>query len=400
AWTGRPESPLKLSEEAFYAVIDKRQVRENGRYVKPENIADEENPDLLYAARETFPEIKPPAVWLPHGILGISNSEILVDTSGYFGPFQGQLFVGDQGQSKIMRVSLEKVNGTYQGVAFDFRAGFQSGVLRMTWGHDGSLYVGETNRGWGSAGTQTAGLERVVWSGLTPFEMQTVRAKSDGFEVEFTQPIDPASAAELAAYQGRSFIYKYHAVYGSPPVHQEDLSIKGYTLSEDGLRLRLWVENLRPWFIHELKLSGIRSAEGGHPLLHPTAYYTLNQIPEGDALPAGAWTSLKKPQVAPPPPPKPRRPAQTTVATAPTYAEVEPLLSKHTCTACHQTNNRQVGPAFRDIAKRGYSPERIVELIHQPEPQNWPDYSVPMAPMPHVPRSDALQIARWINTLK
>ncbi len=148
------------------------------------------------------------------------------ETSGKFGPFAGQVFVGDQGQSKIMRVVLEKVNGEYQGVAFDFKSGFQSGVLRMNWGHDGSMFVGETNRGWGSAGNSTAGLQRLVWTGKIPMEMKTVRAMPDGFEIEFTLPVDRKSAEDLASYNGRNFIYKYHPVYGSPTVNEAPLELK------------------------------------------------------------------------------------------------------------------------------------------------------------------------------
>jgi cytochrome c551/c552 len=83
-----------------------------------------------------------------------------------------------------------------------------------------------------------------------------------------------------------------------------------------------------------------------------------------------------------------------------TYAEIEPLLVKNTCTACHQTNKRQVGPSFADIAKRKYSNERIVELIYKPEPKNWPEHETPMAAMPQVPRAEALKIASWINSLR
>ena len=84
--------------------------------------------------KKTYPNmgIKSPAVWLPHGIMGVSTSEIITDdTKGEFGPFAGQVFVGDQGMSKIARVFLEKINGKYQGASFEFRSGFRSGVLRM-----------------------------------------------------------------------------------------------------------------------------------------------------------------------------------------------------------------------------------------------------------------------------
>jgi cytochrome c551/c552 len=76
------------------------------------------------------------------------------------------------------------------------------------------------------------------------------------------------------------------------------------------------------------------------------------------------------------------------------------LLEKNTCFACHKVDSKQVGPAYKEVAKRNYTPERIVELIYNPEPANWPGYATPMAPMPQVPRAEALKIAKWINSLK
>ena len=94
----------------------------------------------------------------------------------------------------------------------------------MDWAKDGSLFVGETNRGWGSAGDANQGLQRLVWNGKMPFEMLTVKAMPDGFEVEFTLPIDPKSIETIAnSITASSFIYKHHPVYGSPPINQEDL---------------------------------------------------------------------------------------------------------------------------------------------------------------------------------
>lgn len=399
-WAGRENSPVKITTEQLYNKVDARQVKKEGAYIKPENINDEKDPAFFYEMKDEFKETRIPAVWLPHGVLGISNSEILQDnTAGKFGPFAGQVFVGDQGQSKIMRVVMEKVKGEFQGVAFDFKSGFQSGVLRMNWGHDGSLYAGLTNRGWGSAGTTTAGLQRLVWTGKVPMEMETVSAKPDGFEIEFTQPVDKKTAENLDSYFGRSYIYKYHPVYGSPTVNDEKLIIRGVKVSDDGLRVRVVIDNLRQYYLHELILSGVRS-ESGLPILHNTAYYTLNNIPEGAKLPANEL-STKRTQAAvvKPTASKPTVKPTTNSSKSLTYAEIEPLLVKNTCTACHQTNKRQVGPSFVDIAKRKYSDQRIVDLIYKPEPKNWPEHETPMAAMPNVPKDEALKIAGWINSL-
>lgn len=405
-WTDKPNSPVELSTEEFYAEIDMRQVKEDGNFVKPENIVDEQNPDYLFTTKEEFPELKLPAVWLPHGVLGISNSEIKVDeTAGKFGPFTGQVFVGDQGQSKIMRVVLEKVNGEYQGVAFDFKSGFQSGVLRMDWGRDGSLFVGETNRGWGSAGTKNSGLERLIWTGKMPMEMKTVRAMPDGFEIEFTMPVDKETAETLDAYNGKSFVYKYNPVYGSPPVNEEKLDIKGVKVSDDGMKVRLVVDNLRQHYVHEINVTGIHARDADLGLLHTAAYYTLNNIPEGEKLPLSE-TSTRRSSAAAPRKAAASAPAKATAKntgnqnTAPTYEEIKPLLANNTCLACHQVEERQVGPPFREIAEREYDNEKIVDLIHNPQPQNWPDYGTPMPPMPQVPEGEALKIAEWINSLQ
>jgi cytochrome c551/c552 len=308
--------------------------------------------------------------------------------------------MGDQGQSKIMRVVLEKVKGEFQGVAFDFKSGFESGVLRMNWGHDGSMFAGLTNRGWGSAGTKTAGLQRLVWTNKIPMEMKTVKAMPDGFEIEFTYPVDKTTAQDLSSYDGRSFIYKYHPVYGSPTVNEEKLAIKGVKVSDDGLKVRVVVDNLRQYYIHHIMVPGIRAKDSGLPVLHASAYYTLNNIPDGDKLSISELITKRSAEVKPKSGAPIKQGVAKAAAKATSYAEIEPLLVKNTCTACHQVNKRQVGPSFADVAKRKYSDERIVELIYNPEPKNWPEHTTPMAPMPQVPRTEALKIAAWINSLK
>lgn len=282
-WADRPDSPVKVRLNDIYYRASPR-FSPPGKAIKPEDIPDEK-PLPLFAVAQEVPGLKLPAVWLPHTILGISTSEIIVDTTaGAFGPFAGQLFVGDQGQSKIDRVFLEKVKGVWQGAAFAFREGFQSGVLRMCWGNDGSMFVGQTNRGWGSTGKDAWGLQRLVWTGKVPFEMQSVHAMPDGFEITFTQPVDKASAADPDNYQITGFTYKYQPVYGSPIVNQKEHLVQAALVSKDGLSVRLVADSLREYYIHEIKADGVRSYRDGAPLLHSTAYYTLNRIPDGDKL--------------------------------------------------------------------------------------------------------------------
>lgn len=282
-WATRPESPVKVTTAAIYSRVDPRMAKPGQAPIKPENDPKDKGTPLFEVAKQVV-GVKTPAVWLPHGILGISTSEIITDeTQGEFGPFAGQIFVGDQGQSKISRVFLEKVNGVYQGAAFAFREGFESGVLRMAWGKDGSLFVGQTNRGWGSTGQKAGGIQRLVWTGKTPFEMKAVRAMPDGFEIEFTQPVDKKMASDPAAYALTGFLYKYHPVYGSPIINQEECHVKGVEVSADGLKVRLSVDGLRQNYIHEIKAESIRSTTN-LSLLHNTAYYTLNQIPQGEKM--------------------------------------------------------------------------------------------------------------------
>lgn len=259
-WSGEPLSPLDL---------------------KPEVIPD--SVGLMHEFAKNVSSLKVPTVWFPHTIMGISTSAILTDTTGgKFGPFEGQMLVGDQGHSKIMRVALEKVNGEYQGACFPFREGFSSGVLRFAWGTDGSLFVGMTSRGWASTGEDMYGLQKLSWTGKTPFEIKTMKAMSNGFELEFTEPVQKAIAENPASYSMTSFIYSYHRSYGSPIIQQQNCEIVGASLSEDGRKVKLYVEGLREGYIHEIKANGILS-RNGKSLLHPVGYYTLNNIPEGES---------------------------------------------------------------------------------------------------------------------
>ena len=374
-WAKEPNSPFKLTLE---------------------EIPDNSQP--MFEAAKKVKNLKLPAVWFPHAIMGISTSDIIQDTTkGKFSPFPGQYFVADQGQSKVMRVFMEKVNGVYQGFCINYREGFQSGILRERFGLDGSMFVGMTSRGWGSTGKDDFGLQRLVWNGLTPFEISTIHAKSDGFEISFTQAVDVKSVKNAVSYALRSYIYEYHHQYGSPIIHVKDLKIKGISVSSDKKSVRISIDGIRQFYIHEFILKGILNEEG-EPLLHETAYYTLNQIPSGDKMAINESTAPVIEKVATPVIEQPKL-AVNGKKQVVSEAEALALLKKHTCLACHAKDKKVIGPSYEDIAKRKYSDQQILALVYKPNPQNWPDYATEMAPMSHIPANDVLKIASWINGL-
>lgn len=260
-WSGEPGSPINLSMADITDTLGYS----------------------LYSYKEKQAAVKPPSVWFPHTLMGISTSDVLLIDHDKFGPFKGQLLVGDQGHSKIMRVVQEKVDGVYQGACIPFREGFSSGVLRFEWGPDQSLYVGMTNRGWASTGKSPYGIERLVYNGKTPFEIRDINIQSDGFLVHFTEAVDQAKAADPSAYAISDFTYLYRHNYGSPVVDLEKRPIDKVEVAADGMSARLYIPGMRLGYVYEIKANGVKN-KAGKPLVHPLAYYTLNRIPKGDKM--------------------------------------------------------------------------------------------------------------------
>ncbi len=229
-------------------------------------------------APKGMPELTPPCVWFPYGRMGQSLSEPVWDTTkGKFGPFEGQMFVGDQYTALVMRVALEKVNGQYQGACFPFRRGFQCGVNRLAFGPDGALYVGETNRGWGSLGGKPYGLERIAFSGKTPLEVHDIKLTKDGFDFTFTTALDPKTVEKAEAFALKSYTYIYKSDYGCPETDTQAEKVTGLKLSQDGKTVSVNVPDLKRGRVYDFALSGIKTT-AGETLLHAEAYYTLNEL--------------------------------------------------------------------------------------------------------------------------
>lgn len=239
-------------------------------------------PEAEYREPKAF---EPPAVWFPRK-LGPSASGIAEITDDRFGPFRGQLVVGDFQNGLLMRVALERVKSEWQGAVWPFARGFFGAVNRLAMGPDGRLYVGGCKRAWSTPAPLDGTLERVRFTGEVPFEVREVHARRDGFDLVFTKPVDPAGAANLENYTVSRFHYRYSGSYGSPEIDEEgrensstDLELGGASVAGDGRTVTLRVKGWKEGGVTVVRIEDLTSASGD-PLWHDTFYYTLNRLPD------------------------------------------------------------------------------------------------------------------------
>ena len=238
------------------------------------------NNTRIETERKRNPKYVPPAIVLPHGYVGNSPTAWDWDESGKFGPFIKQLFIADQTASVLNRVFIEKVNGVYQGACFPFLMGLRSGPIGVRMSGDGTtLFVGGSDRGWGSRGGHPDAFERVRWTGKVPFEIHEMHARPDGFELTFTSPVDPEIAKNPASYTAREYTWALREEYGGPEVDEVIPKIEVVSVGQDNKSVRIKVTPLTKGHVHQISLPGIKSTDGQN-LLHPIGYYTLNEIPQ------------------------------------------------------------------------------------------------------------------------
>ncbi|MCE6989799.1 plastocyanin/azurin family copper-binding protein [Dyadobacter sp. CY323] len=216
------------------------------------------------------------SVLFPHNIMANSITQPVFDISnGKFGPFAGQLFVGDMNQSRILRVMLEEVNGDLQGACIPFidSNGLRKGNNRLAFSPDGSLWVGQAEHAWAGA----TGIQKIAFTGRQPADIQTMSLTKDGFDITFTQPMDEASLSNPENYQFKHYYYEYHKKYGSDQFDIQSIPVVNVKVSPDKKKVSLRLKSLKPGYIYELKLDRLL-AGNGKPLPNKIICYTLNQL--------------------------------------------------------------------------------------------------------------------------
>jgi hypothetical protein len=237
------------------------------------------------------PKTHPHALWFPHNRLANSPGSPVWDLSGgKFGPFAGQMFVGDQTLSILSRVASEKIGDIDQGTMLPFARNLASGIMRPCFLPDGSLLLGQTGRGWQAKGGKAASLQRIIHDpSVTAAEIHSIQTRRTGFTVRFTAPLAEAVTPEslLPKLGLESWTYTDAVTYGSGQNEKRTESVTVIKISDDRKSIGLEIAGFGtpgklPARIIRLQMAGAASL---FPASFPSrdqleAYITLNALPE------------------------------------------------------------------------------------------------------------------------
>jgi hypothetical protein len=211
-------------------------------------------------------------------------------TQPKFGPFVGQMIIGDQTQSNLLRVTTEQVDGQEQGSVMPFFEGLESGVMRPVFLPDGSLLLGQTGRGWQAKGGKIASLQHVRWDGKTVAPaIASVSATAEGFKVSLTQALGKGVSAEIlkSALSVESWTYRDAPDYGSPEMDTRNEGFAGIAVSADRKSINVKLANLEITPVHPRQTARVYHVKLASPTLFDAnapkelhAYYTLYGFPQ------------------------------------------------------------------------------------------------------------------------
>ncbi len=247
-----------------------------------------DSPEIQWSA--VAPKRETPIALFPENRLANSpGNPVWQLPADKFGPFSGQMFVGDQTQSNLMRVTTEKVGQHMQGSIINFAVDLESGPMRPIFLPDHSLLIGETGRGWQAKGGHVASLQRIIWDGKTiPPAIHHVSAAAAGFDLVFTLPIPAAmSDADFAKdLKIQSWVYRNAPDYGSPEMDDHAEDVKGVSISQDRKTVTVTLLKTEQPVLHPQQTARVyRITVDGKPIFGDNvgpgfeAFYTLYEFP-------------------------------------------------------------------------------------------------------------------------
>ena len=235
------------------------------------------------------PELTPPAIDIPHPWTRSVNGICFLETpssaedEAHFGPFEGHLIGCEYDTRRLIRMSLEEVNGWMQGAAYPFAVaaempanGFQ-GPINCGIAPDGDLYIANIrDSGWGGA-NNTGSIVRITPDlDQLPAGIAEVSLQPKGFRITFTRPVNRELASDPGNYRISSVRRISTPAYGGDDVDRREEPIGALVVAPDRMSVEVQLQALRPGFVYEF---GLKSLVSGDDEFFPAeAFYTVRRL--------------------------------------------------------------------------------------------------------------------------
>jgi cytochrome c len=187
-------------------------------------------------------------------------------------------------------VALDDVDGFLQGCAFRFAAGLPEKIVALHSAIPNAIVA------WFDVSRQPASTRRNALCFMrqnerVTFEMYAVRAMTNGFEIEFTKPLDPRGGWEPESYYVEQWPFKIGSDEGNKsepeaqarahPPRRDGIRypVKSASVSADRKRVFLEIENLKESHVVYIRLLPPCYSKDGERPWSTEAWYTLNVIP-------------------------------------------------------------------------------------------------------------------------
>ncbi len=253
-------------------------------------------PDLAHT-KEKPTSYGDPICWLPHEDVDNSSGGGVWVTDDRWGPFKDRMLHTSYGMSSFFLTMIDRVDDVVQGGVVRFpNLSFDSGIGRGRIGPlDGQVYLIGL-KGWDTNAAKDGCFQRVRYTGK-PADMPTsFHVKSNGIEINFTDPVDPETAGDLDSYDVEQWNYIWSKDYGSPEVHidspqehgRQSLKVTEVRVAADKKSIFLTMPDIQP--VMQMKISmNIDAADGA--TMKYDLYTTINKLPGWKPKPAGTRTN-------------------------------------------------------------------------------------------------------------
>ncbi len=208
--------------------------------------------------------------YLPQGDLANSPTQILTLPKEGFGPYGGDLIMGEMNQSRLVRYLPDTVNGKQQGAALSFMAhpDLSRGNAKLSLGDDGVIYVGKTHLSWPG----DSGLVSLKYNQNPHLAIDEIALTKTGFRITLNEAPD-ATEIEL---KGSRYGLLYHQKYGSPKMKLTELKASSILVKGNVIEVTLEQSPVADQ-IYDITLNGVSSSKLGK-LIAPRFFYTAHEV--------------------------------------------------------------------------------------------------------------------------